>query len=319
MDTTLPSIMFPPSLKTKGTIGLVSPGRWPEPAWIDKTRVFLAEHHYQLEVHAQNYLKEGRLAGSDAARAEAVMDMFADSTIDAILCSRGGTGAMQLLDRLDYDLIRENPKPFVGFSDMTVLLHALSQRSGFVTYHGPMAVNFGKPDVDPRTGVDFMSVVGNRRKHSRLHYPDVECLHQGKTEGILLGGNIKLLQHLIGTPFDWSGQGAILFLEDVDEHLYKIDRALCHLRLAGKFQGLKGVLIGEMTKIPDYDEPADSIPYGRELRDIFLDHLPADIPIGFNFPCGHGRYITTLPVGARVQLTLGPRGAEISYTTTPPE
>lgn len=313
-------LSFPPTLKPKGTIGLVSPGRWPEPDTIDKTKAFLESHGYHVVVHAQNYMKEGQLAGSDAARAEAIMDMFADTTIDAILCTRGGTGAMRVIDKLDYEAIQDSPKPFVGYSDITALLHALAQRSGFVTYHGPMGVNLAKPDNDPRTGTDFISIVGNRRKHCRLHYPDVECVRPGKVEGPLIGGNITLLQHLIGTPFDWSSKDAVLFVEDVDEPLYRIDRALCHLRLAGKFQGVKAVLVGEMVNIPDEDASVASVaekPYGRDLREIILDHVPENVPLGFNFPCGHGKYSTTLPVGAHVQLTLGDRGAEISYSTSP--
>jgi muramoyltetrapeptide carboxypeptidase len=309
-------VSFPPHLKPKGTVGIISPGRWAETEWIDKTKAFLVGRGYQVVVHAQNYLKEGQLAGNNAARVEGIMDMFADTTIDAILCARGGTGTLHLLDKLDYDLIQNSPKPFIGFSDITALLHAISQRCGFVTYHGPMGVNFGKPDNDPRTGTDFVNVAGNRRKHCRLHYPDTECLRPGKTEGTLTGGNLTLLQNLIGTPFDWSGKDAILFIEDADEPLYKIDRALGHLRLAGKFQGVKAVLVGEMVGLLDGENGSDRStenPFGSDLKEIVIDHIPPDIPVGFNFPCGHGSYITTLPVGAHVQLTLGSRGAEIAY------
>jgi len=308
---------FPPHLKPNGTIGIVSPGRWAEAEWIDKAKAFLVGQGYQVVVHAQNYLKEGQLAGNDAARVEAIMDMFVDSTIDAIMCARGGTGSLNLLDKLDYEQIQENPKPFVGFSDITVLLHAISQRCGFVTFHGPMTYNFDKPDNDPRTGSDFQYIVGNRRKHCRQHFPDVECVHHGKTEGILTGGNLTMLQTLIGTPFDWTGKDAILFFEDENEPLYKIDRTLCHLKMAGKFLGVKAVLVGEMVNVIDgehgFDKSNDN-PYGRDLKEIVMDHIPADIPAVFGFPCGHGKYTTTLPLGAQVQLTLGGRGAEIAYT-----
>jgi muramoyltetrapeptide carboxypeptidase len=303
-------------------VGIVSPGRWPDPAWIDMPKAFLESRGYQVVVHAQNYLKEGQLAGSDAARAEAIMDMFMDATVDAILCARGGTGALRLLDKLDYDVIRKQPKPFVGFSDVTVLLHAISQRCGFVTYHGPMGWNFAQPGNDPRTGPELINVIGNRRKHCRLHYPEVEIVHPGRAEGVLKGGNITLLQHLIGTPFDWSPDGAILFIEEADEPLYKIDRALNHLRLAGKFRNVRAVLVGEMVDIADSETGfarEGERPYGRDLRDIILEYVPPNVPLGFNFPCGHGNYITTLPVGAAAQLTLGARGGELVYTVPAPE
>ena len=312
-------LSFPPPLKPKGTVGLVSPGRWPEPIWIDKTKAFLEGHGFQVVVHAQNYLQEGQLAGSDAARVEALTDMFADRTIDAILCARGGSGSLRLLDKIDYEHIAEHPKPFIGFSDMTALLHAISQRSGFVTYHGPMCLNFARENNDPRTGADFISVVGNRRKHCRLHYPEVECVRAGRVEGVLTGGNITLLQHLIGTPFDWLSADSILFFEDIDEPLYRIDRALSHLSLAGKLQNVRAVLVGDMVDITDSEigfVREGEKDYGRTLREIILEHIPPQVPLAFHFPCGHGAYITTLPVGATVQLTLGARGAEIATTTS---
>lgn len=313
-----PNLIFPPPLKPKGTVGIVSPGRWPDAAWIERPKDFLEDRGYQVVVHAQNYLKEGQLAGSDEARAEAIMDMFADATIDAILCARGGTGALRLLDKLDYEAIAENPKPFVGFSDVTVLLHAISRRCGFVTYHGPMGLNFASPGNDPRTGIELLNIIGNRRKHCRMHYPDVEVVRPGRVDGTLTGGNITLLQHLVGTPFDWSADNAILFIEDVDEVLYKIDRALNHLRLAGKLASVRAVLFGEMTTLVDGETGfarEGEQPFGKTLQEIVLEHVPPHVPLCFNFPCGHGNYLATLPVGAHVHLTLGPRGAELAYTT----
>lgn len=308
---------FPPPLKPKGTIGIVSPGRWADPMWIDMPKEYLENRGYQVVVHSQNYIKEGQLAGSDEARAEAIIDMFADSTIDAILCARGGTGSLRILEKLDFDLIAKQPKPFVGFSDITVLLHAISKRCGFVTYHGPLGWNFAQPENDPRVGIDLLNVIGNRRKQFRMLYSEAECLRPGKTEGILIGGNITLLQHLIGTPFDWFSQDIVLFLEDTDIPLYALDRALTHMKLAGKFQNLKAVLIGEMINIPDSETcfaQEGERPFGKNLKDIILEHIPENIPLALNFPCGHGKYITTLPVGARAQISISQRGVELIYT-----
>jgi len=307
---------FPPPLKPKGTVGIISPGRWPDPLWIDRPKSFLESRGYQVVVHAQNYLKEGQLAGSDEARAEAIMDMFADATIDAIMCSRGGTGSLRLLDKLDYEAIAGQPKPFIGFSDITVLLHAISQKCGFATYHGPMGWNFAQPSNDPRTGAEMLNVIGNRRKHCRMHYPEVEVIRSGRAEGILIGGNLTMLQHLMGTAFEWPAHDAVLFMEEADEPLYKIDRALTHLRLAGKFKSIKAVLVGEMIELSDGETGLareGERPFGKTLREIVLEHVPPETILAFNFPCGHGNYISTLPVGAACQLTLGPRGAELTY------
>ncbi|MDX2028011.1 MAG: LD-carboxypeptidase [Alphaproteobacteria bacterium] len=309
-------LSFPPPLKPKGTIGLVSPARWPKPEWIAKSKALLEKRGYQVVVHAQNYLKDGQLAGSDAARTEALMDMFDDSTIDAIMCVRGGTGAIRILDRLDYKLIKKNPKPFVGFSDITVLLQAISKRCGFATYHGPLGWNLAHTH-DPRTLDDMLAVIGNKKKSIKTHFSEAECIRPGRAEGILTGGNIALLQHLIGTPYDWTGKDSILFIEDVDEPIYKIDRMLQHMRLAGKFNGIRAILVGEMVDIGDgetcYARKGET-PYGRSLKQVLTEALPPDVPLCFNFPCGHGKYLTTLPVGAHVKFALAARGAELSFT-----
>ena len=305
---------FPPPLKPGGTIGVVSPGRWPKPEWIAKSKLLLEDLGYTVVVHAQNYLKDGQLAGSDAARAEAIMDMFADRTIDAVICARGGTGSIRLLDRLDYKIIKRNPKPFIGFSDITFLLHAIYRRAGLVTYHGPLLWNLAQPDKDPRVVEDLFAVVG-AKKNVRLHYPGIECVRPGRAEGTLIGGNLTMLQHLINTPYDWSAKDAILFIEDCDEVIYKIAERLQHMKLAGKFIGVKAVLVGEMTDIADgetgFAKKAEK-PFGKTLHEILLDTLPSEVPLCFNFPCGHGKNITTFPIGARAKLTLDARGADVT-------
>ncbi|NTU77092.1 MAG: LD-carboxypeptidase [Alphaproteobacteria bacterium] len=304
--------LFPDPLKPGGTVGIISPACWAPSAYLDKLQDFLEGHGYGVVIHAQNYRQEGLLAGSAAARAEAVMDMFADTTIDAVMCARGGIGSGLILDLLDYDLIAETPKPLIGFSDITALLHAVTKRSGFVTYHGPMGWNFSEVGNDARTGSDLLTVTGALSENNmKMHYAGVDGARPGKAEGVLWGGNIALLQTLIGTPYDWSGDGAILFFEETEEPLRKLDRMLNHFRLAGKFKGVRAVLVGEMIDITD-----DETPYGRNVREIVLAHVPPDVPLCFNFPCGHGAYATTLPMGARAQLTLDARAADLTYRTS---
>ncbi|HUY67818.1 MAG TPA: LD-carboxypeptidase [Alphaproteobacteria bacterium] len=306
--------VFPPPLKEGGTIGIVSPARWPKREWIARGKALLEQHGYEVVVHAQNYLKEGQLAGSDAARAEAIMDMFADRTIDAIMCARGGTGSLRLLDKLDYKAIKRNPKPLVGFSDITLLLHALHRRCGFVTFHGPLLWNFAESD-DPRSAKVLFAILSGEGTRS-LRISKIDCVRHGHAEGVLTGGNISHLEHLMGTSYDWSTRDGILFIEDVDEPIYKIDEKLRHMRLAGRFEGVRAVIVGEMIDISDGETGLNrkgEKPYGRSLREVFLENLPPDVPLCFDFPCGHGKYITTLPVGASVRLALGKNGAELSF------
>lgn len=307
--------LFPPPLKKGGSIGVIAPARWPAPEWLVKTTAFLKGRGYKTVVHPQNYLKNGQLAGDDKARTGAVMDMFADPAIDAILCARGGANAIRIVDKLDYKVIKRNPKPFIGFSDISLLLNAITKRCGFVTYHGPLAWNFAH-DFDPRTADDLFDLLENKKKKYQRTYTDMECIKSGKAEGVLVGGNLTRLELLMDTPYDWSAKDSILFLEDVDEVIYKLDEKLHHLRLAGRFKNVRAVLVGEMIDIADgengFAKKGDNA-YGKTLRDVFLENLPNDIPLCFNFPCGHGKYLTTLPIGAKTDLAVNTSGAELTF------
>ena len=244
------------------------------------------------------------------------MQMFSDPAIDGIVCARGGQSAIRLLDKIDFGIIAQNPKIFVGYSDITVFLQAITKKSGFVTYHGPMVASFGR-DFDPRTATDFFAQIEGRMP--KLEVQDVDMLIPGHAHGILIGGNMTLLQNLVATPFDWETHKVILFIEDTDEILYRIDRMLHHFPLAGKFKHVAAVLVGEMIDVPDTETSHMRLgerPYGRDIKQILCDHLPSDIPLCMNFPCGHAKYITTLPVGGRVGLTLGKRGAELSFMSS---
>ena len=307
--------VFPPALRPGGTIGIIAPARWPKPEWIIKARSFFEKHGYKAVIHAQNYLHDGQLAGSDYARAEALMDMFDDKAIDAIFCARGGANSIRIVDKLDYQLIKRNPKPFVGFSDIALLLNAITKKCGFITYHGPMIWNFAHA-YDPHTAEDLFSMLGNKKKKLTHNFENVECVRQGKAKGVLIGGNLTRLELLMGTKYDWSAKDKILFLEDVDEVLYKLDEKLLHLRLAGRFEGVRAVIVGEMIDIKDGENGfalKGSQAFGRSLRQIFLEHLPPHVPLCFDFPCGHGPYITTLPIGAETELNFSKNGAKLTF------
>jgi len=315
MSLNVPCARFPPLLPPKGTIGLVAPSRWPSKPMVESTVKLFEARGYEVVVHDQCFLHNGTLAGSDAARAEALNDMFADRTIDAVLCARGGSGCMLILDHIDYEIIRSNPKPLIGMSDNTALLLAITSQTDMVTFHGPVAYHFQPEHFDPKTEVDLFTMVAGPKGDRRLQYPMAEAERPGKAQGRLIGGNLSLLQSLIGTAYDWSGEDAILFIEDVREPLYRIERMMAHLRLAGKFDGLRAVLVGEMVGVIDeklsQKAPDGDIPYGRTLKEIMLKHLPPEIPVGFNFPCGHGRVITTWPMNALAHVEIGASTSEV--------
>ncbi len=298
---------FPPPLKSGGTVGIISPSRWPEEDWLEAGRKALEQRGYKVVIHPQNLMRDGQLAGDDKSRAAALMEMFANPEIDAIMCARGGTGALRILDLLDYDAIRANPKPFAGFSDITVLLQAITSRCGMTAWHAPMFWNLAQSGNAPRTARDLFAALASDGRGYSVSCDEPLCLREGVAEGVLVGGNMSLLQYLIGTPYDWSGDGAVLFLEDADEPLYKIDMTLRHFAMAGKFKNVKAVIVGEMVGISDGISGSDAStdnPYGRDLKSIALDNLPPEIPVCLEFPCGHGSYTTSLPIGARVKASI---------------
>ena len=200
---------------------------------------------------------------------------------------------MRLLDRVDYAALSRQPKPVIGFSDITALLIALNQQTGVITFHGPVA---------------RASMTGFTRTHFERVLTSNECLvpqtdrivtlSGGKAEGVLLGGNLSLLQCLVGTRFFPSLEGALLFLEDVGEDLYRVDRMLAHLRLIGAFSGLSGVLIGRFTKL-ERSTGDGALGFDEVLATYFR---PLGVPVAYGFPIGHIDSQWTLPLGTRARL-----------------
>lgn len=305
---------YPPALPKGGTIGVIAPSRWAEPARLAELKARLEGEGYAVIIHPQNDLRNGWLAGSDEDKLKALHEMFADPTIDAIMCARGGAGAYRLLDKVDYDLIAANPKPFIGFSDVTCLLSAITKKTGMITYHGPMG--WREPRYAPQTLQDLLHVIGDKPAKKKLHFPQATIERTGRAKGIMRGGNMALLQVVMGTSYDFRADKTILFLEDVDEPLYVIDRMLSHLRMAGCFEGVQAVLVGDMMLIedeyPDPNEPPEAW-YGKTIKDMFVEHVPADIPLAFDVPCGHDDYVTTFPVGAEVEVDLTSEFLRVSF------
>lgn len=241
--------------------------------------------------------RDGYLAGSDEERAKDLMAMFEDERIHAIFCTRGGYGAARLLERLDYAYIRLHPKILVGFSDITALSLALYAQAGLVTFAGPMVAAEFASGILPMTAQALWDMLRHRRTSRQLpNCDEVQVMHRGVAEGTLLGGNLAVLCSLVGTPWLPDFQGAILFLEDVGESVYRIDRMLLQLKHAGILRGIAGVMLGSFTAIPE-DSP------NRELATVLAEYfLPLGIPVLTGIPFGHIPEKITLPIGSRVRL-----------------
>ncbi len=258
--------------------------------------------------HRADILDKARYtAGSDRRRAEELMEAFADPEVKAVWAARGGYGVMRILNLLDDDLLRANPKIFIGYSDMTALHLYLYRRFGWVCFHGPMAAKDlagGKDHYDRET---LLAAITNAQPMGEIKSDKTEMLHGGgKVSGRLLGGCLSLISAMMGTPDELDTRGAILFLEDTGVRPYAIDRMLQQLKLAGKFDEVRGIVFGEMTDCVQHSEQ------GYVIQDV-LAECTADlrIPVMFGLPSGHSPIGNlTLPLG--VMATMDGEGGALS-------
>ena len=231
----------------------------------------------------------GYLAGTDDLRASLLNEAFASDEFDAFFFARGGYGIMRILDRIDYGALRDYPRPIVGFSDVTALLHAVASQAGVATFHGPMLnLDFHDglaPDIEQWLWSMLAGDAGLERTFDRSM-----VLRGGSAEGVFFGGCLSLQVALIDTPYEFWVDDGIWFWEDVDEPLYRIDRMLTHLRLSGRLNSLRAVMIG---KLKSCDNPARG-DFEKLLLETFDDSA---IPILYNLPFGHHGNNLALPVG----------------------
>lgn len=236
------------------------------------------------------FRKDGYLAGSDTERAKSLMQLFEDDTVSAIFCARGGFGSMKLLPLLDFGAIADNPKIFLGFSDITALSLAIYQQCGMATFHGPLVTTLGKGS---EATIAALKTAISSNTPLILTPSKPLVLHPGKASGPVIGGNLTVLTHLLGTPYEPSFQGHILFLEDRGEAPYRIDRILSQFRLAGHLDGVTGLMLGTFH---DCGNP-------EEIYNIVAEAFQSSqIPILAGFDLGHGPENLTIPVGLRAKL-----------------
>jgi len=265
-----------------------------------KTAISVFENKgYKVVLGKHTNQKQDSFAGTPEQRASDINNMFANPEIDAIICARGGYGSNRVIELLDYDLIQKNPKIFMGYSDITNILIAISQFSNLITFHGPMLTSFKNGNIE--YNFNLIEKTLNNFDTLEIKPPDqlpATVLNKGYGEGILLGGNISLLVSQIGTKNQINTDNSILFLEDTDEYLYALERMLIQMKQSGMFKKIKGLIIGEMVNIHDQD-----IPFGKSTDEIILDIFSEiDIPIISNFPCGHGVFQATLPISIEAKL-----------------
>lgn len=286
-------MITPPALKIGDTIGIMAPSSRVHQTDIDACTAFLHSHGFETYVHPQTFETLHQSAGTNEQKRDAFHDLVRNKKIAAIFFATGGNRALHLLDLIDYKLVRDHPKIYMGFSDNTALLNAITARTGIITYHGPTAKRL---PTTPQAEFNLRLLKGEEDVIPLL---GATAHHKGTAEGFLIGGNISLFQYLIHSGDMPDAYGAILFLEDCYEEWSRIDRTFCLLKRSGVFDKISGLILGQFTNMLD-----TGTPFGFTLDDIVAEHTAGlHIPIIKNAPFGHDAALNIImPIGQKVRL-----------------
>ena len=280
----------PPRLKPGDTIGIVAPAGPFDPKNFSQGLSTLESLGFRTRVSDEIFEKTGYLAGNDAQRARLVNRLFKDPAINAIVCARGGFGCLRILPLVDFDVIRENPKVFIGFSDITALLTSITARSGLVSFHGPVVTTLANaPEITRNTLLRAIS----SDLPLEVQPANGVVIQAGRAQGSIIGGNLTTLCHLLGTPFEPRFKHRIVLLEDQGEAPYRIDRMLFQMKLAGCFDGIAGLVLGSFEGCGSLDA----------VFQVFEEHFrDISVPILAGFDVGHGEQNLTMPLGIDATL-----------------
>ncbi|QIE56071.1 LD-carboxypeptidase [Pikeienuella piscinae] len=292
-------------LEAGDLIGLTSPSFRPDPSVWRGSRASIEAHGYGTAFFGEDEAPNGRYAGAPEMRAAHLMAAFEDTSVAAVICTRGGAGASDIIDHLDFDRIAANPKPFVGYSDATALLMALGGRAGTPVFHGPMAVDLAKGE-DAAGAAELFAMLAGARDIVEMKSRGAAPNRPGVVAGRVVGGNLAVLESLIGTP-EWDvPEGAILLLEDINEYGYRVERALGHLGRAGVLSRCAAVLFGRSVLADDPD-PAAFVRRAAARMEGFAG------PLAFDLPFGHAGRQATIPLGVDARLEVSADGARLTY------
>jgi muramoyltetrapeptide carboxypeptidase len=297
---------FGAPLPDGGTIGVCAPsGPYFNASDVYRPKEWWESKGYAVRLLDGVWSKDDYEAGPPEKRAEDLHTLFADPEVDVIQVLWGGTGAIRVLPHLDFELIAANPKALMGYSDITNLHVALRQEAGLATLHGPGLGSMGYPE---RTDFTWESARAAFRDGAAGPVPDDpddpyrRSIAGGRATGPIAGGNLFTFVHLLGTPWEPSFEGAILFFEEVNEPAYVIEIHLNQLRLAGKLDHVAGVVVGEL-KDCDWSEKRPESPRNRSIEDVLERCLaPLGVPVLYKLPLGHGKHLATIPLGVRATL-----------------
>lgn len=294
-----PSAIKAPALKRGDLIAVTSPaGALRDAETAHEFKKKLEDLGFRVKMGESVFSKEGYLAGSDDLRSRELMQLITDKNVNAIVAMKGGYGCARILDKIDYDIIRQHPKIIMGFSDITSLINAIYEKSGLICFHGPV----GNSSWGDFTMKYVESVL--MEAHSTHYYPgkkaedQIRTISPGEADGILVGGNLSVFCSMIGTPYLPDPNGKILFLEEVKEEPFRIDRMLAQLKLSGYLQSLKGIVIGKFR-----DCVAEEKEFEIKTEVLFDTYFKSlGIPVYSGAMIGHISDKYTLPIGANVRM-----------------
>lgn len=278
-------------IKRGDAIGIIAPASPVTDDEIYPAIRIIEEEGYRVIKGSHLYDKKGYLAGRDPDRLTDLHDMFLDNDVKAVLCARGGYGTTRLLDSINFDIIREHPKPFAGYSDITALLLSIYKLTGTAVWHGPMLRGIAGREKYLKALLKQMA------KDENIEYSldPGNVLKGGKARGRLLGGNLSMICAMIGTPYLPSFEGSIFFIEERGEPLYRIDRMLTQLSLSGVLKGIKGIIAGNFQDCGD----------ACRLDELLLENFSYEYPVYRGFPAGHGDRNRPLPMGVEAEIDTG--------------
>ncbi|RMD50336.1 MAG: LD-carboxypeptidase [Ignavibacteria bacterium] len=295
-------IIHPPKLKKGDVVGLVTPG-----SYITEDELNDAKRNITnlglIPFHTENVLaKDGYLAGSDELRAKDFNSMIYDRDVKAIWAVRGGYGCARILDKIDYNALAKNPKVVIGYSDITALLYGIFSQTGLVCFHGPVGIS----TFDEFSVNNLKPLLFGRSKNLKLKPADKfdspEIIRTGLAEGRLVGGNLSLIISTIGTKYDLDYKNKIVFIEEINEEPYRIDRMLTHMIQAEKFDGAAGIALGRFVKC-EVKEKSPEFDSSFNLKEVLFDRLYSlNIPVVYGLSFGHIDNKITLPFGAKAKL-----------------
>jgi muramoyltetrapeptide carboxypeptidase len=273
-------MIFPQAIKKGGTIGIVAPAGRMDKDIIEQAVKRIEDMGYQVKVGSHVHDHYYNFSASDEKRKADLQFMLDDEQVKAVLCTRGGYGVIRIIDDIDFSKFKKNPKWVIGFSDITVL-HAAIQKLNIASIHGPMCKSFLN---FTDTGVDIDVLFSFLEGESPQYVINPFFANRlGEGTGELVGGNLSLLHALRGTKYDFDPTGKILFIEDLSEYLYHLDRVMYNLKLGGVLEKLAGLVVGQFTEMKD-----NEVPFGETIEQIIYKNVAEyNYPVAFNFPSGH--------------------------------